>query len=69
MEGGVTTQNKTVLTIRECADEYHFPTYGLRTLIKTGKIPVIQVGSRSYIVRDVFDEFLKSGSVRYAPTH
>lgn len=58
-------ENKTVLTIKECSREYQFPEFGLRTLIKTKKIPVIQCGSRCYIVKAVFEEFLKSGGAAY----
>ena len=47
-------EKKLALTIKECAREFQFPAFAIRTLVKLGAFPVIQVGNRVYIVRDVF---------------
>lgn len=52
---------KTIMTIRQAAQEYGFPEFGLRNLIKRGAIPAIRCGNRCYITRTVFEEFLKKG--------
>ena len=49
-------EQKPALTIRETAKEYNFPEYAIRTLVKRGAFPVIQVGSRCYITREVSEE-------------
>ena len=59
-------EEKTALTIKETAKEYHFPEFAIRTLVKRGAFPVIQVGNRCYIVRGVFEEYLKTGGEKYA---
>ena len=59
-------KEKPALTIKETAQEFQFPEYAIRTLVKRGDIPVIQVGNRCYIVRDVFAEFLRKGGTAYA---
>lgn len=59
--------NKVALTIRETAQEFQFPEFAIRTLVKRGAFPVIQVGRRCYICRDVFAEYLKNGGERYDP--
>lgn len=56
---------KRVLTIRETAKAFDFPEFALRTLVKTGQFPVVQVGSRVYIVRETFESYIKSGGERY----
>ena len=58
-------EEKTALTIKETAKEYHFPEFAIRTLVKRGAFPVIQVGNRCYIVRGVFEEYLKTGGEKY----
>ena len=60
-------EQKPALTIRETAQTFGFPEYAVRTLVKQGRFPVIQVGKRSYIVRAVFEEYLKGGGARYKP--
>jgi hypothetical protein len=58
-------EQKTVLTIKETAREFNFPEYAIRTLVKRGVFPVIQVGTRCYITRETFTEYLKSGGAMY----
>lgn len=58
-------ERKTALTIKETAKEFQFPEYAVRRLVKNGAFPVIQVGNRSYIVRDVFAEYLRKGGQPY----
>lgn len=36
---------KPALTIKETAKEFQFPEYAIRTLVKRGAFPVIQVGN------------------------
>ena len=56
---------KTALTIKETAREFNFPEYAIRTLVKRGAFPVIQVGKRCYICREVFADYLKKGGELY----
>ena len=56
---------KPALTIRETAQEFQFPEYAIRTLVKQGAFPVIRVGNRCYISRDVFTDYLKKGGALY----
>lgn len=56
---------KKILTIKEAAREYGFPEFGLRGIIKKGRIPVIQCGSRCYITRAVFEAYLEKGGEVY----
>ena len=58
-------EKKPALTIKETAREFQFPEFAIRTLVKRGDIPVIQVGNRCYIVRDVFSEYLRKGGAAY----
>lgn len=58
-------KEKTVMTIRETAKEYSFPEYAIRTLVKRGAFPVIQVGKRCYITREAFESYLKTGGELY----
>ncbi|MDY6086605.1 MAG: helix-turn-helix domain-containing protein [Succiniclasticum sp.] len=58
-------ENKPALTIKETAKEYQFPEYAVRTLVKRGAFPVIQVGNRCYIMRSVFEEYLQKGGEAY----
>lgn len=57
---------KPALTIKETAKEFQFPEYAIRTLVKRGAFPVIQVGNRCYITREIFAEFIKRGGETYA---
>lgn len=59
---------KPALTIKETAREFNFPEFAIRTLVKRGAFPVIQVGNRCYITRDVFEEYLKKGGEPYVTT-
>ncbi len=59
--------DKPALTIKETAKEFQFPEYAIRTLVKRGAFPVVQVGNRCYIVRSVFEEYLKKGGAAYEP--
>ena len=52
---------KAILTVKQVSAEFGFPEFGLRTLIKAGKIPVIKCGNRCYIARAAFEAFLKTG--------
>ena len=58
-------KEKQVLSIRETAQEFGFPEYTVRQLVKRGAFPVIRSGNRVYIVPYVFEEFLKSGGELY----
>ena len=58
-------EEKRALTIKETAKEFSFPEFAIRTLVKRGAFPVVQVGNRCYIVRDIFAEYLKTGGARY----
>ncbi len=60
-------ENKAALTIKETSKEFCFPEYAIRGLVKRGAFPVIQVGNRVYIVRDIFAEFLRKGGNTYEP--
>ena len=60
-------EEKTALTINETAKAYHFPAYAIRTLVKRGAFPVVQVGNRCYIVRSIFEDYLKTGGAIYDP--
>lgn len=59
-------KEKNIFTIREAARFYNFPEFALRTLVKTGRFPVLQVGSRVYLVREVFEDYIRSGGEKYA---
>ena len=60
-------EEKTALTIKETAKNFNFPEYAIRTLVKRGAFPVVQVGNRCYIVRSIFEEYLKTGGKKYVP--
>ena len=62
--GGVAMEKPT-LTIKETAKEFQVPEFTIRTLVKRGAFPVIQVGNRCYIVREAFAEYLRSGGKTY----
>ena len=62
---GQNVEQKAALTIKETAREYQFPEYAIRTLVKRGAFPVIQVGNRVYITRAKFEEYLEKGGERY----
>lgn len=61
-------EQKAVLTIRETAKAFNFPEYAIRTLVKRGAFPIVQVGNRCYIVREAFAEYLKTGGAQYVAT-
>lgn len=61
------TIQKQALTIAETAKEYGIPEYCVRTLVKQHKFPVIQSGTRSYILRNVFEAYLQTGGEMYHP--
>ncbi len=63
-EGAAVTE-KPALTIKETAHEFQFPEFAIRTLVKRGAFPVIQVGNRVYITREVFAQYLKEGRTTY----
>lgn len=56
---------KPALTIKETAKEFQFPEFAIRRLVKNGAFPVIQVGNRVYIAREIFTQFLKEGGTAY----
>jgi hypothetical protein len=58
-------KEKPAMTIKETAREFQFPEFAIRSLVKRGAFPVIQVGNRVYIVREVFAEYLKKGGTTY----
>ena len=58
-------KEKPAMTIKETAREFKFPEFAIRSLVKRGAFPVIQVGNRVYIVREVFAEYLKKGGTTY----
>lgn len=60
-------EQKVALTIKETATAYNFPEYAIRTLVKRGAFPVIQVGNRCYITRAKFEEYLEKGGAMYDP--
>lgn len=60
--------NKPTLTIKETAKEFQVPEFAIRTLVKRGAFPVIQVGKRCYIVREAFAEYLRKGGAMYVTT-
>ena len=64
-KGGATVE-KPALTIKETAKEFQFPEYAIRTLVKRGAFPVIQVGNRCYITREIFANYLKKGGETFA---
>jgi len=64
LKGGATVETtavKTIMTIRQAAQEYGFPEFGLRNLIKRGAFPVIRCGNRSYITRQIFEDYTAKG--------
>lgn len=58
-------KEKPAMTIKETAREFQFPEFAIRSLVKRGAFPVLQVGNRVYIVREVFAEYLKKGGTTY----
>jgi hypothetical protein len=52
------------LTINEAARAFNCPAYMIRTQAKKGEFPVIKVGNRIYIVRAVFEDYLRNGGKR-----
>ena len=62
-------EQKAALTIKQTAKEYNFPEFAIRTLVKRGAFPVVQVGNRCYIVRSVFEDYLQKGGEKYVASH
>lgn len=62
-------EEKQALTIKETAKAFSFPEYAIRTLVKRGAFPVVQVGNRCYIVRSVFENYLKTGGELYVDSY
>lgn len=60
-------EQKAALTIKETAKKYNFPEFAIRTLVKRGAFPVIQVGNRVYITCAKFEEYLEKGGALYEP--
>jgi len=60
-------EQKNALTINETAKAYNFPAFAIRTLVKRQAFPVIQVGNRCYIMRNVFEDYLAKGGDLYEP--
>jgi hypothetical protein len=60
-------EEREALTIRETARAYRFPEFTLRCLVKQGKFPVIQTGAKVWILRHVFEDFIKKGGEVYDP--
>jgi hypothetical protein len=56
-----TTINKQILTIRETAKAYGVAEFAVRNWTKAGAFPVLKAGSRCYINRNVFEQFLTKG--------
>ena len=59
---------KPALTIKETSREFQFPEFAIRTLVKRKAFPVIQVGNRCYITREIFADYLKRGGALYDPS-
>ncbi|GHU70749.1 hypothetical protein FACS1894184_16640 [Clostridia bacterium] len=57
---------RSLLTINETAREFNLSAFTVRTLVKTGAIPAIQVGNRLYISREVFARYLEHGGEKHA---
>jgi hypothetical protein len=53
------------MTIRQTSKAFNFPEYAIRTLVKRGAFPVIQVGNRCYITRQAFENYLNTGGEAY----
>ncbi|MDR1705683.1 MAG: helix-turn-helix domain-containing protein [Clostridiales bacterium] len=53
------------MTIKQTAEAFNFPEFAIRTLVKQGRFPVVKVGTRVYIIRSTFEDYLKSGGERY----
>ena len=58
-------EQKTLLTINETAQAFGVPAFFVRTKVKRGEFPVFMAGTRAYISREVFSEFLATGGQRY----
>lgn len=61
-------EEKIVLTIKETAKAFNVPEFAIRTLVKRGAFPVVQVGNRCYIMHNIFEEYLKAGAQSMTPT-
>jgi len=62
---GAAVANEPALTIKETAKEFQFPEFAIRRLVKNGAFPVIQIGNRVYITREIFAQYLKEGGTTY----
>ena len=63
-------EQKEILTITELGREYKqrgIATFAIRNWAKQGLFPTLKAGNRTYINRSIFEEYLKSGSVRNNP--
>ena len=61
MNANITEQTKPkMLTIRETAKTGILPEYALRTLVKQGKIPGIQVGTKFLVNYDRLCDWLNN---------
>ena len=58
-------ENLKPLTIKQAAREYSFPEFAIRTLVKTGAFPVVKCGTRVYIIRNTFEDYLQKGGEVY----
>jgi hypothetical protein len=58
-------EEQRILTIRQAAERYGFPEFGLRTLIKRKEFPVIQCGNRCYITPAVLEAYISKGGEVY----
>jgi hypothetical protein len=59
-------EQQKILTIKQAAQMFSFPEYGLRSLIKRGAFPVIRCGNRCYITKSVLEAYLEKGGEVYA---
>ena len=62
---GIPMDTKTILTIRQAAQLFGFPEFGLRGLIKRGAFPVIRCGNRCYIAKAVLEAYIEKGGETY----
>ncbi|MCL2213385.1 MAG: helix-turn-helix domain-containing protein [Oscillospiraceae bacterium] len=58
-------EQNSILTIRQAAQTFGFPEFGLRTLIKRGAFPVIKCGNRCYITKAVLEDYIQKGGETY----
>jgi hypothetical protein len=58
-------EEKALLTINETARAFSVPAFFVRTQVKRKEIPVFMSGTRAYISREVFRQFLEKGGEPY----